>query len=163
VPERDGRQRLYLAREWRHDSRIARRSLTDVEYSQKVRAWLADLPVPGTGMRGVHPEYIVVDPSAASFRHQLYRDGLSPLLANNNKLDRIRLTSSLLAADLLRVHESCDGWINEIPGYSWDPDKAQKGEDEPIDVDNHSLDGGGYAVLTTQAAWRPHVRLELAA
>jgi PBSX family phage terminase large subunit len=163
APEHDGRQRLYLAREWRHDSRLARRSLTDVEYSQKVRTWLTTMPIPDTDLRGVQPEYLVIDPSAASFRQQMYRDGWPSTPANNNVLDRIRLTSSLLAADALRVHESCTGLINEFPGYSWDPDLAEKGEDAPIKADDHSLDGEGYIVLTTQAAWRPYVPLEIAA
>jgi PBSX family phage terminase large subunit len=150
-------RRLYLASEYRYDSKLARRQLTDSEYSERLRGWLADVPVPTTGLRGVRPEWTVVDPSAASFVTQLYRDGLTPTLANNAVLDRIRLTSSLLARDLLRVHRSCKGWRDEIPGYSWDPKKALAGEDAPIKADDHSLDGGGYAVLTTEAAWRPQL------
>lgn len=164
APEDNGRQRLYLTREWRHDSRTARRSLTDVELSAGMRTWLHDLPVPGTEqLTGVAPEYWVVDPSAASLRLQLYRDGVTPRLADNAVLDRIRLVSSLLGADALRVHESCTGWINEIPGYSWDPKAAEKGEDEPIGVDNHSLDAGGYVINTLESMWRPSVALAAAA
>lgn len=154
--------RLYFTNEWRYDSKLARRQLTDAEYSERLRGWLADIPVPTTGVRGVRPEWTVVDPSAASFVAQLYRDGLTPTLANNAVLDRIRLTSSLLALDRLRVHRSCKGWRDEIGGYSWDPAKAAKGEDAPIKVDDHDMDAGGYAVLTTEAVWRPLVHLEAA-
>ena len=94
--------RLYLAREWRWDARLARRQLTDVEYSARVRGWLDTVPIPDTDLRGVRPEWTVVDPSAASFVVQLYKDGLTPTLANNAVLDGIRQVSSLIAADRLR-------------------------------------------------------------
>jgi len=158
-PEPDGTRRLYLTHEWRWDSKHQRRALTDVEYSEKFRSWLGELPHPHfEAAKGIWPEWTVVDPSAASFVQQLHRDGLTPTLARNEVLDGIRTVSSLLARDLLRVHESCDGWINEIPGYSWDPDKAEKGEDAPIKAADHSLDGGRYGIHTTEALWRPHVQ-----
>jgi PBSX family phage terminase large subunit len=151
-------RRLYLTHEWRYDSKQQHRSLTDLEYSQRLRGWLADLEHPhAPNVRGIRPEWTVIDPSAASFVQQLYRDGLTPTLADNSVLDRIRLISSLLAANLLKVHRRCDGWINEIPGYSWDPDKAERGDDAPIKADDHSLDGGGYGVYTTEALWRPQL------
>lgn len=158
-PEQDGARRLYLTHEWRWDSKIRRRSLTDVEYSEKLRGWLGELPHPhAPKVKGIWPEWTVVDPSAASFVQQLHRDRLTPTLARNEVLDGIRTVSSLLAQDLLRVHESCDGWISEVGGYSWDPDKAEKGEDVPIKAADHSLDGGRYGIHTTEALWRPHVQ-----
>lgn len=158
-PEQDGTRRLYLTHEWRWDSKLQHRALTDVEYSEKLRGWLGELPVPhAAGLKGIWPEWTVVDPSAASFVQQLHRDHLTPTLARNEVLDGIRTVSSLLARDLLRVHESCEGWISEVGGYSWDPDKAEKGEDAPIKAADHSLDGGRYGIHTTEALWRPHVQ-----
>lgn len=153
-PEHDGQRRLYLTHEWRWDSKIQRRSLTDIEYSERLRGWLASLEWPGVpGLRGITPQWTVVDPSAASFVQQLHRDGLTPVLANNDVLPRIRRISSLLARDLLKVHRRCEGWINEIGGYSWDAKAAAQGEDKPIKVADHSLDGGGYVIHTTEALW----------
>ncbi|MFB9687691.1 PBSX family phage terminase large subunit [Amycolatopsis plumensis] len=158
-PEQDGTRRLYLTHEWRWDSKHQRRALTDVEYSEKFRTWLGELPHPHfPAAKGIWPEWTVVDPSAASFVQQLHRDGLTPTLARNEVLDGIRTVSSLLARDLLRVHESCEGWISEVGGYSWDPDKAEKGEDAPIKAADHSLDGGRYGIHTTEALWRPYVQ-----
>jgi len=137
--------RLYLAREWRHDSKLARRSLTDAEYSQRLRDWLD---------QGERPQYIVVDPSAASFRVQLHHDGLPSMLGDNDVLAGIRTVASLLATDRLRVHRSCRGFIEEITGYSWDDTAAEKGEDRPVKVDDHSLDAARYAIHSTRAAWR---------
>lgn len=145
--------KLYLAREWRWDSKRQMRQLTDGEYSTRLRGWLDSLDV--------RPEWTCVDPSAASFVTQLYRDGLTPTLADNDVLDGIRLIATLLAEGLLLVHESCEGWISECPGYTWDPDAAIKGEDKPIKLGDHSLDAGRYAIKTPEAAWRPHVRGDL--
>lgn len=149
--------KLYLAREWRWDSKKQQRSLTDAEYSARLRAWLDKL--------GVRPDWICVDPSAASFSTQLFRDGMLPTNADNDVLDGIRLIASLLAEGLLFVHESCEGWIEEIPGYVWDEKAALLGEDKPVKVGDHSLDAGRYAIKTPEVLWRPLVRgaLDLAA
>lgn len=152
--------RLYLAAEWRHDSKLARRQLTDAELSREIRAWLAGTPVPGIST-AVTPEWIVVDPSAASFRLQLHQDGITPAAGNNAVVDGLRLMSSLLALDLLRVHRSCRGLLDEIPGYSWDDKAAEKGRDEPIKADDHSIDAARYAIATTQVLWQPLLRERL--
>lgn len=149
-----GDDRLYLTDEWRWDSKRQHRQLTDHEYSARLRAWLTE--------QQIRPQYAVVDPSAASFTTQLWQDGMSPVPGDNAVLDGIRTVSSLLARDRLKVHRSCTGWINEIPGYSWDPAKADRGEDAPMKVDDHSLDAGRYVIRTTEAVWRSDLRREAA-
>lgn len=147
--------RLYLTNEWRHDSRASRRSLTDVEYSERLRGWLGGIPHPHiAGVQGLTPRWMTVDPSAASFMQQLHRDHLNPIPADNAVLDGIRMVASLLGAGQLLVHRSCKGWIEEIGGYSWDPARQLKGEDSPIKADDHSLDAGRYAIKTTESDWR---------
>ncbi|MFD0883861.1 PBSX family phage terminase large subunit [Streptosporangium algeriense] len=141
--------RLYLTREWRYDSKLKRRSLTDAEYSQRLRDWLG---------QGSWPQYIVVDPSAASFRAQLHQDGVTSTLGDNEVLPGIRTVASLLATDRLRVHRRCTGFIEEAPGYSWDDKKAEEGIDEPIKAADHSLDGGRYGIHTTRAIWQYQLR-----
>ncbi|TYK47165.1 PBSX family phage terminase large subunit [Actinomadura decatromicini] len=148
-------RRLYLTREWRWDARREHRQLSDVEYSQRLREWMATVPRPGETRRGVDPEYVIVDPSAASFRVQLRRDGVTARLGNNSVLDGIRTVSSLLALDLLRVHSSCIELAREMPGYSWDDKASARGEDAPLKVDDHGPDMLRYGVHTTRSAWRP--------
>lgn len=149
---------LYLTHEWWWNSKVQRRQLTDVEYSQAVRDWMDNLVIPRTDIKGIRPRYVVVDPSAASFVTQLWRDGLSPTLGDNSVLDGIRTVSSLLARDKLKIHRSCTNLINEIPGYSWDDEKAQRGEDAPVKVDDHGCDSARYAIATTESLWRPALR-----
>jgi PBSX family phage terminase large subunit len=146
-------RKLYLAAEWRYDSRQAHRQMTDTEYSRKIREFLAQVPIPATQIRGVQPHYVVVDPAAAGFRTQLASDGMNPVLANNAVLDGIRCVSSLLALGHLMVHRSCVGLANEIGGYAWDDRAAQMGEDKPVKVDDHSCDAARYALFTTKSAW----------
>jgi PBSX family phage terminase large subunit len=141
--------RLVLTREYRHDPKVAGRQKTDAEFSADLRAWIGN----------DRPQWVAVDPSAASFKLQLFRDGLSNVMdAKNDVLDTIRLASSLLATGNLVVHESCKGLIAEVPGYAWDPAAAMKGQDSPIKVDDHSVDSGlRYAVSSTETLWRPFI------
>lgn len=159
VDQVDGRRRLYLAREWRHDSRQARRQLTDAQYSEHVRGWLAGMTLPGMTQPGVYPERIYYDPSATGFGLQLYRDGVANIAhAINDVSFGIQTVASLIGSDLLRVHSSCTGWIEEAPGYCWDPDEQKKGVDKPIKLADHSLDAGRYAIASTEPLWDQLVR-----
>ncbi|MEU6441359.1 PBSX family phage terminase large subunit [Streptomyces sp. NPDC047046] len=149
--------RLYACAEWRHDSRQAQRQMTDAQYSAAIRAWLADYRPPGApaSARGVTPEWSFVDPSAASFITQAYEDGFPNLAkAQNDVAGGIRDVASLLAAGLLRIHRSCTGLLGELPGYVWDEKAAEKGEDKPVKVADHSVDALRYAVHSTAHEWR---------
>ncbi|MEU6279744.1 PBSX family phage terminase large subunit [Streptomyces sp. NPDC047028] len=155
-------RRLYVVSEYRWDSRAERRKMTDAEYSAARRRWLAAVPQPTTNVIGVRPEWTIVDPSAASYIEQLHRDGVSGVTAADNAVvDGIRTVSSLFAGDRLRIHPSAAGLIEEIPGYSWDDDAAEKGDDKPIKQDDHSCDALRYGVRTTESLWRPHIPMLL--
>ncbi|MFI6606860.1 PBSX family phage terminase large subunit [Streptomyces sp. NPDC050507] len=149
---------LYVASEYRWDSRAERRKKTDAEYSAARRRWLAAVPHPHTSVLGVQPEWTIVDPSAASYIEQLHRDGVTGVTpADNSVLDGIRTVGTLITANRLFIHESARGVIEEMPGYSWDDEAAEKGEDKPIKDDDHSMDALRYGVRTTEALWRPHI------
>ncbi len=147
-------KRLYVVAEYRWDSRAKQRQLTDVEYSRELRTWLTTCPIPGTELAGVSPSYIVVDPSATSFRVQLHRDGLSPWAADNEVLDGIRLVASLFSSDQLRISAACPELIRELYGYSWDADAQKKGEDKPLKINDHGADALRYGLKTTEGVWR---------
>ena len=152
-------KRLYLVDEWRWDSRQQHRQMTDVEYSARLRDWLANVRLPASELRGVKPQFVIVDPSAAGFRQQLYVDGMSPVLADNAVLDGIRLVSSLLAAGKLLVARRCKGFIDEVTGYAWDDRAALIGEDKPIKMNDHSCDSARYVIKTTRQLWHSQVSL----
>jgi PBSX family phage terminase large subunit len=159
----DNAPRLYLTHEYRHDSKAARRTLTDPEYSAKLREFLATAQAPHEALPGITPEWVHVDPSAASFSTQLHHDGMSNVAhAVNDVVPGIRSVAGALATDRLRVHRSCDGWFVEIPGYAWDDRAAELGEDKPVKANDHSLDAGRYAIHSTEWQWRPYFALEAA-
>lgn len=150
--------RLYVVREYRHDSRKRRAQKTDAEYStamrQAVDGWRLEL-----GRQGhvVDVDRVFVDPSAASFITQLYRDNWRGVnLADNAVADGIRAVASLRSADLLRVHESLadTGGIAELTSYVWDEKAAAKGVEQPLKVDDHYPDAERYGVAGLRSEWR---------
>ena len=160
--EVDGRlvDRVYVAREWRWDSKQRRRQMTDAQYSAALREWLTN---PRSGEL-LPLERIFVDPSAASFIAQLWQDGWAGVTGANNAVeDGIRSVSTLLAADRLKIHESCVGLIGETTGYVWDPKASEKGEDKPLKIDDHGPDAERYGVMGMRRYWRHWLSLPPAA
>lgn len=158
----DGVRRLYAVDEWRWSSAEKRAQMSNAEYSAALRSWLGDLRRPGESAMsiGVDPEWIYVDPSAADFRVQLYQDGAGGVApADNSVVDGIQAVASVLAADRLRVSDTCTGVIAEVGGYSWDDRAAALGEDKPIKVDDHSMDALRYAIASTRFTWSPDLDL----
>lgn len=151
-------RRLYVVSEYRYDGRSAGRQMTDAEYSEALRNWLVNIKVPGSKLRGVTPEYILIDPSAASFKAQCHRDGLTVALADNTVMDGIRELMSLFSTGNLLIHRSCEGLIDELPGYSWDPRSVELGEDAPAKEDDHSCDALRYGTYKTRRLWRDELR-----
>jgi PBSX family phage terminase large subunit len=145
--------KIYIAREYRWDGRAKHKQKTDSEYSGEIREWLAALHKTGIPM----PDWIWVDPSAASFLQQLWRDGLHGVRpANNDVADGLRVTARTLAQDRMRIHESCEGLIVELPGYGWDALAQARGEDKPLKVNDHGPDALRYGTLSSEWIWRRH-------
>jgi PBSX family phage terminase large subunit len=153
-------ERLYVASEYRHESRTARRQLTDAQYSREMQRWLGSYR--HGGQEGVHPQWVFVDPSAASFMTQLWADGMSGVAkADNDVKDGIRSVSVAFGGGLLSVHRSCKGLLSELPAYAWDDKAAAAGEDKPLKVDDHSVDALRYALHSTAHEWRGLLRTDL--
>lgn len=154
-------RRLYLVDEWRYDPQTTQRKMTDSEQATSMLAWLRQPHLPYDTY--LKPEWIAVDPAAASLKVQLVADGLGSVIdADNDVLYGIRTTASLLGAGKLLVSDRCTGFITEVPAYSWDDKATIEGRDKPRKIDDHSLDGGRYAVATTESLWRLDVELAAA-
>jgi PBSX family phage terminase large subunit len=133
---------LYVVAEW------APTIKTDAGYSADLRAWMASQP---------HPEWIYCDPAAASFKLQLFQDGLSNVAdASNSVLDGIRTVASMLATGRLKISSACRELINEIPGYVWDSKAVERGIDAPVKLNDDSCDAMRYAVFSSRFAWLPY-------
>jgi PBSX family phage terminase large subunit len=150
-------RRLYLVDEWRYDPTIVNVRLTDAELSDRMRAWLTAGHTPEVTTAKI--EWVLIDPSAASFRAQLIKDGVVGVAdADNDVLYGIKTTASLLASGRLLVSDRCQGLITELPGYSWDDKATEKGVDKPLKLADHSLDAQRYALTTTEPLWRDDLR-----
>lgn len=142
--------RLYAMDEW-----APKRGLADGQLADSLAAWCTE--------RGYAPEWTFIDPSAKSFRVELRnRDWFGLASARNDVSDGIRNTASLFAQDRLRVSDRCENLLKEIPGYRWDDNASDKGEDKPIKANDHFCDGFRYSISSTLREWLPLLQSERA-
>lgn len=129
---------VYVDREYRWDSRDmdnGGRQKTDEEYADDMEAFL-------------HGEQcaIIVDPSAASFIAALRRRGLYVIPADNDVLDGIRRTATLIQRRKLLVNKSCVPLLGELGTYLWDEKSCKLGVDKPLKERDHGPDAMRYFV-----------------
>lgn len=140
----DDGETLWCVREWVWNSRKEFRQKTDVQYADDFLAFVAGVPY----------DFMILDPSAASFKVELRLRGVLVKDAVNDVLDGIRITATMMHTKRLRIHESCTNLIGEIQTYAWDEKAAQRGEEKPIKKDDHSCDACRYGVATVISPWR---------
>lgn len=129
-----------------YDSRNAKRQRTDEEHY----AALEELA------RGYYIQSVIVDPSAASFIETIRRHGRYIVIpAENNVINGIRVTATLLQSGRILLHESCTDSLREFAAYCWD-DSAQ--QDKVIKENDHAMDDIRYfaaTVLALEFRWVP--------
>jgi PBSX family phage terminase large subunit len=146
--------KLWLTDEWRYDPATAQQRKTNEQLSGELRAWLHADHLPYR--THLQPEWVFLDPAAASFQVQLQADGLPNVRhADNSVSYGIGTVASLLSSGHLHTTTRTPGFNQEAPGYSWDEKATLKGEDKPVKVADHSLDAGRYAITSTESVWRP--------
>ena len=93
-----------------------------------------------------YPSSIEIDPSAATFKKQLRKDGFTSIKdADNSVLDGIRNVASALTAGKLLIHESCKHLISELQNYVWDDKARERGLEAPLKQNDHAPDALRYA------------------
>lgn len=128
--------RAYRIREFYYDGRAGGRLFTDEEYYSALEALAGDYPI----------QYVVVDPSAASFIEVIRRHGkFAVKKAKNSVLDGIRYTAGLIADGRILIHSSCKNTVREFGSYCWD---TQQAEDKPMKVNDHAMDDVRYFCYT---------------
>jgi PBSX family phage terminase large subunit len=124
------------------DSVKQERQKTMSEYADAVQKFIEPYNV----------KQLYIDPSAAAFKVELRKRGISCVDANNDVVEGINFTTSEMKKGNLFVCQNCPNTIREIESYVWDPKKAEKGEDAPLKKDDHCLDAMRYAVYTHKVA-----------
>jgi PBSX family phage terminase large subunit len=160
IPESSGHEEYFLSVDygtlnpcsmglWRLDDEMAvrikeryysgkknKRQLTDEEYYEMLEG-LAD---------GFDIKCVVIDPSAASFITTVRRHGrFAVRKANNNVLDGLRITGTLLQSGKLKINSSCVDAIKEFQLYSWD---EKSGDDRVNKEFDHAMDEIRYFCAT---------------
>lgn len=130
---------MWVEAEYYFDSRANQRQKTDAEYADDLKRFLEYKRV----------EAIYVDPSAASFKLELIRNGFENVFdAANEVEDGIRLVSNMVATGTLKIMRNCSNLIKEFQSYVWDSKSASRGIDKPLKQNDHALDALRYALYT---------------
>lgn len=107
------------------------------------------------------PEWIAIDPAAATFKTELFARGRSDVMnAHNSVVAGIQTVSSLMfAGRLFVVADRCPELVEHIPGYMWDVKANERGATAPIKKDDDEVDALRYAVYTSRRYWRDQIPL----
>lgn len=88
-------------------------------------------------------EYVVVDPSAASFKEVVRRHGkFFTMNATNDVVNGIRTTSGMLKCGLVKIGANCLSSKSEFGMYRWD--EKNTGADKVIKENDHAMDDIRY-------------------
>ncbi|RLP68364.1 PBSX family phage terminase large subunit [Mycetocola reblochoni] len=147
--------RLVLLDEWSYSSRDNHgRTVSDDYLARNIIDWLPQRHHPeGNPL----PEYVFLDPSAASLRTRMRELGTTTWAADNDVSAGIGDVGALLDRGRLIVSDRCAGVLEEITEFQWDPKAAEKGVDAVIKRDDHFMDALRYAVRSSRNLWAPYI------
>ncbi len=133
--------------EYYYDSSLTGIPKTDVEYVRDFQNFVT----------GKKVDYVIVDPSAMSFRMALYNNGrcVNLLNANNDVLNGIRTVDALYSERKLKINRhNCPHSLKENTLYAWNKKAQLIGKDEPIKAHDHVKDAERYGVYTYKMGLR---------
>lgn len=133
----DGRN-FWVEREYYYDSKKEGKQKTDAEYIKDFDAFCSERK----------PDYVIIDPSASSFKLELRNHGYRVRDANNEVLYGIRLVSSLFGTKRLKINKECKNTIAELRSYVWDEKARLQGIEKPVKEFDHGADCVRYLVAT---------------
>ena len=132
----EGDERAVRVKEVYYNSKKKKKQLTDEEYYSLLEELAGDKKITA----------VVVDPSAASFIETIRRHGkFTVRKANNDVIDGIRVTGSLLQNNKIFFSKDCEDSIREFGVYRWDEKSAK---DQVIKEFDHAMDDIRYACNT---------------
>lgn len=134
-----GYPNMWLEKEYYFDSKKELRQKSDYDYVKDLQEFVT----------GYNVKRIYIDPSAASLRQELRRNGVSNVAdAINDVIPGIRFMGQLLTNGTYKICENCTHSLKEFSNYLWDSKASQRGEDKPIKKNDHSMDSQRYALYT---------------
>lgn len=131
-------KKWYCRKEYYYSGRDTGVQKTDQEYAKDLKEWLGKEEI----------RYVILDPSAVSFKAQLVKEGFKVKKAKNDVLDGIRLVATLLNQRTIFFDLSCTNTEKEFSSYIWDAKAGDRGEDKPVKEYDHCMDAVRYFVYT---------------
>lgn len=129
-------QKAVRIKEFYYDGRNSKKLYTDEEYYDELEKLAGDRII----------QYIVIDPSAASFIATIRKKGKYAVKkAKNEVLDGIRRTSVYLSKKNIMICSECKDAIREFGQYAWD---TKASEDKVIKDNDHAMDDIRYFANT---------------
>lgn len=126
-------------REFYYNAQEKKVQKTDGEFLEEFRKWLD----------GRIPYAVYCDPSAASWKVLLMRNGYRVLNADNDVINGIRHVATRLSEMTYFIDKSCKSTEKEYASYVWDEDAQRKGVDKPVKEHDHACDTDRYDLYTT--------------
>lgn len=147
----------YQIREYYYSGRTERVQKTDEEYANDLDSFIMSYVPEGCEKNINAVKFLdsgklltIIDPSAASFiallrKRQFYK----VVKADNDVLDGIRDTATVLHTGKLKLNPDCENTIFEVQSYVWEESAT---EDRPVKVNDHAMDNLRYLVRTLRLA-----------
>jgi PBSX family phage terminase large subunit len=131
--------RFWVVKEYYWDVKKTFRPKTNGELADDIERFIE-----GYNVRG-----IFLDPSALSFKVELQRHKIRPLIeADNDVFPGITFLANLISNHQLKVLDVCTNLIREMEMYVWDSKAALKGIEQPIKSSDHAVDALRYALYS---------------
>lgn len=131
---------IWVTREYYYDSKEKMAQKTDKQYGDDLEEFIKE---------GPSPVAIILDPSAASFKAEMRNRGYRIKAADNEVLDGIRMTATLIQQGRIKVvKKKCKRSLGDILSYVWDEKACQRGEEKPVKENDHGADALRYFVKT---------------
>jgi PBSX family phage terminase large subunit len=128
----------YCSEEYYYDASKKGKQKTDSEYVDDMKKFIGDKRIDG----------IIIDPSAASFKLALKRQGYYCKDGDNTVIDGIRTVGNMLQNRHYFINERCKEHIKEFTAYVWDAGAQERGDDKPMKISDHTMDACRYALHT---------------
>lgn len=135
----------WLEAEYYWDSREpGKGQKTDSEYAEDFKVFVDTYLPKGSPLR-----FIIIDPSAASFRIELIKKNYRQVRnAKNAVVDGIRTQGRMLKSGAYKLCKAAKQAIKDYAAYVWDEKAQERGEDAPVKQNDHSKDAERYSLHT---------------
>lgn len=136
----DGRN-IWVNDEYYYSGKKMSKQKTNSQYIADLNDFIERIGFKKPGMI----RYVVIDPSAASFKLEARMSGHRIKDADNDVWDGIQLTASMIGKGVIRINrQRCPMLWKEMMAYCWDAKNTLKGTEKPVKKDDHAPDALRY-------------------